>query len=163
MTAYLDHGVSPKDASYEYLMVIEATSKEEGKYTKKLPYTVLQADNAAHVVKDTPTGITAYICYKGYSSDKTLAADIPAETIVMERAKEDGSVVMSVCCPDLGIELQGYTTTNPSQERPREVTLNGVWKLKDSYSNVTIRHENGRSIVTTKGIHGQPVEFEMTR
>ena len=163
VTAYLDHGVSPKDASYEYLMVIEATSKEEGKYTKKLPYTVLQADNAAHVVKDTPTGITAYICYKGYSSDKTLAADIPAETIVMERTKEDGSVVMSVCCPDLGIELQGYTTTNPSQERPREVTLNGVWKLKDNYSNVTIRHENGRSIVTTKGIHGQPVEFEMTR
>jgi chondroitin-sulfate-ABC endolyase/exolyase len=163
VTAYLDHGVSPKDASYEYLMVIEATSKEEGKYTKKLPYYVLQADNAAHVVKDNPTGITAYVCYKGYSSDKTLAADIPAETIVMERTKEDGSVVMSVCCPDLGIELKGYTTVNPSQERVREVTLNGIWKLKGDTSDIAIRHEQGRSIVTTKGLHGRPVEFELIK
>ena len=114
-------------------------------------------------MNDDITGITAYISYKGYSSDKTIAADIPAETIVMERTKEDGSIVMSVCCPDLGIELKGYTTVNPSQERVREVTLNGIWKLKGGSSNATIRHEEGRSIVTTKGIHGQPVEFEMTR
>jgi chondroitin-sulfate-ABC endolyase/exolyase len=144
-------------------MVIEATSKEEGKYTKKLPYKVLQADNAAHVVKDDITGITAYISYKGYSSDKTLAADIPAETIVMERTKEDGSVVMSVCCPDLGIELKGYTTVNPSQERVREVTLNGIWKLKGDSSDIAIRHEQGLSIVTTKGLHGRPVEFEIAK
>ena len=163
VTAYLDHGVSPKEASYEYLMVVGATSKEEGKYTRKLPYTVLQADNAAHVVKDDVTGITAYISYKGYGSDRTLVADAAGEIIVMERTKEDGSVVMSICTPDLGITKKGYTTTQPSQPLVREVTLNGEWRLKGQYDNVTAAVSGGRTIVTATCTHGQPVEFEIHR
>ena len=161
VTAYLDHGVSPKEASYEYLMVVAATSKEEGKYTKKLPYKVLQADNAAHVVKDDVTGITAYISYKGYSSDATLLAQSAPEIIVMERTKEDGGVVMSVCTPDLGITRKGYTTTQPSQPLVREVTLNGEWKLKGEYDNVKLNVSGGKTTVAATCIHGQPVEFEL--
>ena len=163
VTAYLDHGVSPKEASYEYLMVIGATSKEEGKYVKKLPYKVLQADNSAHVVKDDITGVTAYISYRGYASDKTLLAQSAPEIIVMERTKEDGSVVMSVCTPDLGITKKGYTTTQPSQPLVKEVTLNGAWKLKESYENVTVRTEGSKTVVSATCIHGQPVEFELLK
>ena len=163
VTAYLDHGVSPKEASYEYLMVIGATSKEEGKYVKKLPYKVLQADNAAHVVRDDITGVTAYISYRGYASDKTLLAQSAPEIIVMERTKEDGSVVMSVCTPDLGITKKGYTTTQPSQPLVKDVTLNGVWKLKGSYENVTARTEGSKTVVSATCIHGQPVEFELVK
>ena len=159
VTAYINHGVSPKEASYEYMMVVQATSKEEGKYVKKLPYVVLQADNAAHVVKDDITGITAYISYKGYNADKTLAASIPAETIVMERRKEDGSVVMSICTPDLGITQKGYTTTQPSQPLTKEVVLNGAWILASEAQNAVARVEAGKTVVTATCLHGQPVEF----
>lgn len=161
VTAYLDHGASPKEASYEYLMVVGATSKEEGKYVKKLPYEVLQADNSAHVVKDVVTGITAYISYKGYSSAKTVLAEAAPEIIVMERTKEDGSVVMSVCTPDLGITRKGYTTTQPSQPLVKQVTLNGSWKLKEDYGNVAVSVAGGRTTVTATCLHGQPVEFEI--
>ena len=161
VTAYLDHGVSPKEASYEYLMVVGATSKEEGKYTKKLPYAVLQADNSAHVVKDDITGITAYISYKGYSSDKTILAAASGEVIVMERTKEDGTVVMSVCTPDLGITIKGYTTKQASQPLVKEVTLNGKWHLKQNYSNVKVKVEGDNTVVSATCIHGQPVEFEL--
>ena len=163
VTAYLDHGVSPKEASYEYLMVVGATSKEEGKYSKKLPYSVLQADNSAHVVKDEVTGITAYISYKGYASDNTLLAAAAPETIVMERTKEDGCVVMSVCTPDLGITIKGYTTKQTSQPLVRKVTLNGKWKLKKEYDNVTAAYEDGKTVVSATCIHGQPVEFELSK
>ena len=161
VTAFINHGVAPKDASYEYMMVVQATSKEEGKYSKKLPYKVLQADNAAHVVKDDITGITAYISYQGYSADKTLASSIPAETIVMERMKEDGTVVMSICTPDLGITQKGYTTTQPSQPLTKEVTLNGAWALTSDAQNAVARIEGGKTIVTATCLHGQPVEFKM--
>ena len=163
VTAYINHGISPVEASYEYMLVVKATSKEEGKYTKKLPYTVLQADNAAHVVKDDITGITAYISYKGYDADKTLAAALPAETIVMERTKEDGSVVMSICTPDLDITQKGYTTPQPSQPLAREVVLNGAWGLTSGAENVTARVENGKTIVTATCLHGQPVEFMLNK
>ena len=142
-------------------MVVGATSKEEGKYTKSLPYVVLQADNSAHVVKDDITGITAYISYKGYSSDVTLLAQSASEIIVMERTKADGSVVMSVCTPDLGITKKGYTTVQPSQPLVKEVTLNGEWKLKGQYDNVTARAAGGITVVAATCIHGQPVEFEL--
>lgn len=163
VTAYLDHGVSPKEASYEYLMVVGATSKEEGKYSKKLPYSVLQADNSAHVVKDLITGITAYISYKGYASEKTLLADASPEVIVMERMKEDGCVVMSVCTPDLGITVKGYTTKQPSQPLEKVVTLNGEWKIKGSCDNAVAVTENGKTIIKATCIHGQPVEFELIK
>ena len=162
VTAFIDHGVAPDEASYEYLMVIGATSKEESKYMKKLPYKVLQADNAAHVVKDEITGITAYISYKGYTSSSTVLASAPEEVIVMERMKEDGNLVMSVCTPDLGITQKGYTTTQPSQPLVKEVVLKGTWNLKNAADNVSARHDGGNTVVSAICQHGQPVEFVLS-
>ena len=163
ITAYIDHGAAPKEASYEYMMVVDATSKEKGKYMKKQPYVVLQADNSAHVVKDEITGITAYISYKGYASSETALASSPEETIVMERVREDGSMVMSVCTPDLGITQKGYTTTQPSQPLVREVVLNGMWTLQQPCEGVTVRADGGSTAVSATCIHGQPVEFVLVK
>ena len=159
ITAYLDHGASPQNASYEYLMLIRPNSKEEGKYTKKLPYSVIQADAAAHVVKDDVTGITAYISYGEYASEKTLLAASAPETIVMERTRQDGTVVMSVCSPDLGITQKGYTTTQPSQVIVKTVTLNGNWSLAENNDKVVLDNEGGKTVVSASCQHGQPVEF----
>jgi chondroitin-sulfate-ABC endolyase/exolyase len=115
------------------------------------------------VVKDDITGITAYISYKGYSSSETLLAEASAEVIVMERTKEDGTVVMSICTPDLGITEKGYTTKQPSQELVRDVVLNGVWELGGSEDNVSARAENGKTYVSARCIHGQPVEFDLKK
>ena len=161
VTAFIDHGVAPQNASYEYLMLVRPTSKEEGKYAKKLPYTVIQADNQAHVVKDNVTGITAYISYNGYTSTDTLLADAEAETIVMERTKDDGSVVMSICTPDLGITEKGYTTAQCSQPLSKKVVLNGKWSLKQPCDNVQVSVEGEKTVVAATCIHGQPVEFEL--
>ena len=159
ITAYLDHGASPQNASYEYLMLIRPNSKEEGKYTKKLPYSVIQADAAAHVVKDDVTGITAYISYGEYASEKTLLAASAPETIVMERTRQDGTVVMSVCSPDLGITQKGYTTTQPSQIIVKTVTLNGSWTLAENNDKVVLDNEGEKTVVSASCQHGQPVEF----
>jgi chondroitin-sulfate-ABC endolyase/exolyase len=161
ITAYIDHGSSPQNASYEYLMLVKPNSKEESKYSKKLPYSVLQADDAAHVVNDEITGITAYISYKGYASDKTLLADAEAETIVMERTKADGSVVMSICTPDLGITQKGYTTTQPSQEIVKKVVLNGNWTLSDPCDAVKMTSDGNKTIIEVSCVHGQPVEISL--
>lgn len=163
ITAWIDHGVSPSEAAYEYLMIVRPSGKEVSKYSKKLPYTLLQADDAAHVVKDTPTGITAYISYKGYTSSSTLAAEIPAETIVMERQREDGTVVMSVCTPDLGITEKGYTTSQASQPLLRTVRLSGEWSLREENHSVTLRREGGNTVLEVKCIDGQPVEFQLKK
>ena len=158
ITAYIDHGTSPQNASYEYLMLVRPSSKDEGRFAKKLPYTVIQADNHAHVVRDDITGITAYISYGGYASEETLVAGSEPETIVMERTRDDGKVVMSVCTPDLGITEKGYTTTQQSQKK---VILKGTWSLSSPSENVDLIIEDGNTVISAICLHGQPVEFTL--
>ena len=81
----------------------------------------------------------------------------------MERVKDDGSMVMSICTPDLGITVKGYTTKQASQPLVREVTLNGTWKLKQEQDNVSVKTEGGRTVIRATCIHGQPVEFELVK
>lgn len=159
ITAYIDHGTSPNEASYEYMMLVKPSGKESGKFAKKLPYSVLQADNSAHVVKDNITGITAYISYKGYNSASTVAAEIPAETIVMERKMEDGTIVMSICTPDLGIVKKGYTTKEKSNVIVKEVILDGKYALAQENGAVSLEDKEGRTLVRANCVDGRPVEF----
>lgn len=165
VSAILNHGTAPSEASYEYLMLVEPSSSAISKATKKLPYTVIQADNAAHVVKDTETGITGYVSYKGYSSTSTLVGQIPAETIVMERTKEDGTIVISICTPDLGITDKDYTTPQESQPLDRSVTLNGTYSLTSNYSDETfgtdvkVSANGSKTVLKATCKNGHPVEF----
>ena len=160
ITAYIDHGTSPTDASYEYMLLVAPSPKEVKAHSKKAPYSVIQADNSAHIVKDIPTGITAYIFYKGHSGGSTLVAEADAETIVMERTREDGSIVISICTPDLGITEKSYTTSQESQIIEKTVTLDGVYSLDGNYADaVSLSSEGGKTKVTARCQHGQPVEF----
>ena len=88
---------------------------------------------------------------------------MPEEVIVMERAKTENTVVMSVCTPDLGITIKGYTTSQPSQPLVKTVKLNGKWSLDKERSNVTVAADGDNTIVTATCIHGQPVEFELVK
>ena len=163
ITAYINHGVSPSNASYEYMLLVKPSTKEVKTFAKKAPYQVIQADNSAHVVKDMPTGITAYIIYKEYKGEGTLVKSTDAETIVMERTREDQSIVMSICTPDLGITQKSYTTPQSSQVLMKKVTLNGVYELAVPNTSVTLTVENGVTVVTAACQHGQPVEFVLKK
>jgi len=163
VTAYINHGTSPREASYEYMLLVKPSTKEVKSASKKAPYTVIQADNSAHVVKDSPTGITAYIIYKGYQGTSTLVSSADAETIVMERTREDGTVVMSICTPDLGITEKGYTTSQTSQPILKKVTLEGLYSLDGENKDVTLVHDGGKTSVTATCLHGQPVEFILSK
>ena len=165
VTAYIDHGTSPDNASYEYLMLVRPDAKTEKQVWNKSPYIVIKADTSAHVVKDSPTGITAYISYKGYDADGTSTAviSIPEETIVMERMKEDGYMVMSVCTPDLGITEKDYITRQSSQKLLRTVVLDGSWILVEPFCRAALVTENGRTYVTTECRDGMPVEMKLLK
>ena len=159
ITAYISHGVAPVNASYEYMLLVKPSSKDVKAYSKKAPYSVIQADASAHVIKDNPTGITAYIIYKVYDNASTLLNKADAETIVMERTREDGSVVMSICTPDLGITEKGYTTSQSSQVIRKTVVLNGEYKLAGECKDIEISAAGGKTTITASCCHGQPVEF----
>lgn len=163
VSAVLDHGISPKEASYQYLMLVEPSGAERKKWSRRLPYTVIQADDSAHVVQDQPSGIIAYASYKGYSSSYI---EIPAETIVMERTEGDIRI-MSVCTPDLGLREKTYTTPEESAAIEKTITLSGRWTLAEEYEDkvfgtlVSCISRDGSTVLTVSCSHGHPVEFKL--
>ena len=81
----------------------------------------------------------------------------------MERTTEDGSVVMSICTPDLGITQKGYTTAQPSQPLLRTVVIDGDWALAGEAGNVAIANGDGKTTITATCLDGQPVEFRLLK
>ena len=81
----------------------------------------------------------------------------------MERSLEDGTVVMSICTPDLGITQKGYTTPQPSQPLLKNVVIDGAWELASPSENVSLTSAGGKTSVTATCKDGQPVEFRLKR
>ena len=165
VSAVLDHGISPVQESYEYLLLVEPTSAQRKACSKIRPYQVLEASRRAHIVKDIATGITACVAYEEYSSETMT---IPAQTIVMVRDSGAGRI-MSVCTPDLGITEKTYTTSQESRPLARKLVLAGSWALGQPYvdavfgTEVQVSPAGDRTILNVTCRHGQPVEFSLIK
>lgn len=162
--AFIEHGVSPENASYEYMMLVEPSASERKRYSRKAPYEVIRADSCAHVVRDIPTGTLAYISYGGYEDE---VISIPAETIVMA-AWQDGILTASVCTPDLGLTDKSFTTPEASSVIVKTVKLRGIYTLMEACSDPVFgtgvrctNTDDGCTILEVSCRHGHPVEFRL--
>lgn len=160
-SAYLQHGIAPKDASYAYSVWIQPTEAQLSEAKQSSVYTVLRRDNMAHVVKDHATGITAYAVFEetALDGDETVAV-VSAETMVMRR-ETDSEMVMSVCDPNLHIKEKTYTTSEASSPAKKAVVLHGKWQLAYPMDAVSVTYESDKTILTVTCQHGRPVEFHL--
>ncbi len=55
LTAWIDHGASPVNAGYEYMLKIRATPEDMRGVAQAPPYRVVQRDRAAHIVWHVPS------------------------------------------------------------------------------------------------------------
>lgn len=162
-SAYINHGTAPKNAAYEYMVLIQPTKEELNAACQKAPYQVIQKDNTAHVVTDKQTGITAYAAFDTYQpKNDELFVSIPAETMVM-RKQSGANVLMSVCDPNLNIAEKTYTTKEPSRPIEKKLTLKGKWKMATQNEKVNVSSNQSETIVTVTCQHGQPVEFTLVQ
>ena len=162
-SAYINHGTAPKNAAYEYMVLIQPTNEELNAACQKAPYQVIQKDNTVHVVADKQTGITAYAAFDTYQpKNDELFVSIPAETMVM-RKQSGTNVLMSVCDPNLNIAEKTYTTKEPSRPIEKKLTLKGKWKMATQNEKVNVSSNQSETIVTVTCQHGQPVEFTLAQ
>ncbi|WP_328891010.1 hypothetical protein [Streptomyces sp. NBC_00316] len=68
-TAWIRYGKAPRNAAYEYAMLVDADAETMTAFTRAMgapdtaPYTVRRAHSVAHVVTDRTTGITGYAVF----------------------------------------------------------------------------------------------------
>lgn len=170
-TAWLRHGTAPTAGSYQYAMLIDATPERMAAFP---PYTIVRADNLAHVVSDQTTGITGYAVFERTSFEGSVrAVDTPC--LVLTRPEDDG-LVLAVCDPDLrlygGIDHDQYEhgryvghyspwsrpwLTNPSHPHRLRVTLEGRWQAGEDQPCRVLR-EGDRSVVEFTTADGRPLQ-----
>lgn len=141
-TGYLNHGVAPSEANYEYVLMPDSNVAEMQKLDAAMqntnkPYTVYKQDNNAHIVRQISKNIWGYAFFNGVSGlVYGKVADVDGSCLVMT-AYDDVSqeLRISIDYPDLGFESRSYTA---SKQVKRQLTLRGEWTLNGIYSGVKI-------------------------
>lgn len=177
--AVLDHGSRPRNASYEYAMVVGATTDSMATFTTAMgkkstaPYTVLQHDDDAHVVHDMATGITAHAVFeasKRIKGDVVTAVDTPSVVLVQPVGAE---LAVSVTDPDLrfynGKDKSSPTQSpfgvpwraSPSQGSRITLELQGRWK--SGVRGVIANCGRSTTKITVNCANGLPTELRLTK
>ena len=101
--AWFDHGTNPQGKSYEYHVLMNATTGDAMKRAEAPAYKVLQQDSIAHIVHHDKFKSTGYAIFKPTTLlDKGVLSAV--DTPVMVMIEEDGlNAVVSVANPDLNL------------------------------------------------------------
>ena len=137
LTAWIDHGSTPSNASYEYMMVVRATPERMVEYADKPPYQIIQQDSDAHIVRHGSEGrwsCAFYSAQKVFSHRDDIevlpikAVDRPC-LIVVERER-DRRLRLSLSDPDINL-VEGV-----NEPQHLLVTLGGHWRISKVVATV---------------------------
>ncbi|WP_343223416.1 polysaccharide lyase family 8 super-sandwich domain-containing protein [Paenibacillus solanacearum] len=100
-TAWIDHGASPKDAGYEYAVLVQAAPGQVKQYAEAPSYEVLRKDSGAHIVKHRKQQALGYVIFDERTNiEGGVVRKTSRPSIIMEQETGSG-IVLSVADPDL--------------------------------------------------------------
>lgn len=98
ITMYLEHGVNPDKASYEYIILPGKSEAQTAAYNAAPDVEILDNTETVHAVRENRLGLTAANFFAaGTSEGAKLSADKPAS--VMYGLDQDGHLTVSVADP----------------------------------------------------------------
>lgn len=163
-SAYISHGKSPKNDSYEYMILIDPNKEQLNNIEKNIiGYEVVLNSKEAHIVKDLATNTIGYAIFESLNSDDDdYVLQSYSELMVMLRP--DGEVLnMSICNPDLNLGEYTYTTSTSSQPIINKVLLRGIYYLSTPNSEIEINHKDNNTEILSKLQDGKPINFTLTK
>ena len=141
LTAWISHGKAPRKASYEYLLAVRATPKAMQRLVAKLPYRVIQRDQAAHIVWFPAARRWGCVFFVPQKVPRHTVATkmlpikrVDRPCLIMAQAVRDGQLAVSVADPDLNL---GKGVSRP---RPLRIALRGAWRPLDAKGRVCAWH-----------------------
>ena len=171
--AAINHGSSPINSTYGYMIHVQPEQEEVKSMLKlskhgNLPFSIIQQDSLAHIVKDKETRTTGYILFEaGDIAVDGIVNSVNLPSMVMTHEINDDKIILAACDPDLRFyegaadeiydedgrskERSVYSRDwidNPSGKSVLQVTLTGKWKIGvlNHYAKVLSRTENNTTI-----------------
>jgi chondroitin-sulfate-ABC endolyase/exolyase len=166
--AWIDHGTTPKNAGYQYVIypfLSKSEQKTFGKTAKKdTSYEILKADTMAHVVIDKETSTTAYAIFEANKNVETgVVQQVSAPALVM-CAERNKQLQLSIVQPDLNFEQIRFNKyINFSRPVTLDITLHGNYSAKNEKLLKKIQHVNGTTVISIECIDGLPVKLNLSK
>lgn len=132
--AYLDHGAAPENKGYEYEILLNTKASAVKPYIEKKTYTVLQRNSAAHIIRHTTAGITAYSIFEPGTRLEGIVLKSDAPLLAMAKEKSDSSLLLTIANPDIKQAKWNHNMSNMPD------SINNAWN-KGSIVTITIRGE----------------------
>lgn len=165
---YIDHGTSPVDAGYEYMVIPEATTEFMTSLDNEMqagnkPYTVHQKNSSAHILEHN-SGVWAYTVFDENTTinNDGLLTHVSEPCLIMyeEEIVEDNNntLKLAISNPDLGFTPRSHKA---SVEKTITLSLKGRWTiLHGDVSSTSNQNELFTELsITLKD--GLPVELDL--
>lgn len=179
-SAWIDHGAAPIDASYQYVILPNATKSQMATFAARMneqpakkngissntvnvaPYQVLQQNSDAHVVSFAGQQKEAYVLFKPnalIAGSFVLASDTP---LLVMAQQVDNQLNLSLSNPDHNFAGKAPRWGN-NQAMPVTLTLKGRWQLDNSVNEVaSISLEGDSTVITISTINAQAYDLSLS-
>lgn len=158
-SAWVEHGIFPKNESYQYVIYPSLNADKIHSFSKDLlkkdSYVIKRTDSIAHIVFDTEKAITAYVIFDGkHNLEEGLLKSASSPSIVMLREKVN-EITISAVQPDLNF-FKNDQGKYINYSNPVNLTLNikGEWNVLTGENVISTHIDKGLTKVTIKCRHG---------
>ena len=168
-SAWIDHGMAPKEASYQYVIYPFLDAKDQKNFGKMAEkddsYAIKRADAVAHIVRDNPTNTTGYVIFEANNPlDYGILNTVSEPALIMLKENSDKLITISAVQPDLNFpEYKPGKFRNYSQPVELEITLNGNWSPFAEDFVKSTSHGDGKTIIKLSLVNGLPGEFKLNK
>lgn len=150
--AYVDHGLAPKDAGYEYYMIKDKAAAAS--IAADSPVKVLRKDSTAHVVEREGV-VCAALFEADVSFDGMLVYSVNIPLAYILEDEGDGLYSLSLCEPDMRraskLNMNDLTDAEVAEDaKPFEttLTLDGAFEVISGDHPVKVERTQGKTMVT---------------
>ncbi|GAA3557266.1 chondroitinase family polysaccharide lyase [Snuella lapsa] len=132
-TAWIDHGLAPENASYQYVIYPflheDTINTFENTIKNDDTYAILRADATAHIVLDKATSTTGYVIFEANKVlDNDTVREVSEPSLIMANHEAPNVLLLSVVQPDLNFPVnEKGKYKNYSMPVKLTLTLNGAW------------------------------------
>jgi chondroitin-sulfate-ABC endolyase/exolyase len=168
-TAWINHGLAPTNASYQYVIYPFQKPEEVNKFGKKVKddksYVIKRADSIAHIVLDKESKTTAYVIFEANSNiESDVLKQVSSPSLLMIRQENSSNLTISAVEPDLNFpEYEKGKYRNYSTAVELKLTLEGKWSATATDFIKNIDNSGQDTIITLECVNGLPREFKITK
>jgi chondroitin-sulfate-ABC endolyase/exolyase len=168
-TAWIDHGMAPTNASYQYVIYPFQKSEEFKKFGNKLKddssFMIKRADSIAHIVVEHDSKTTAYVIFVGKTNlEKEVLKEVSDPSLVMIRQNDSKNLTISAVQPDLNFpEYEMGRYRNYSTAVNLTLTLDGKWKANIDDTVLSVDNSSDVTQISIRCKDGLPSVFNLVK